>query len=140
MLLPPNAITFTAELIGISNQTVIEASTSSPLTVLTFHNQQSGLQSNTFLKCGSKILAKTYDRDYSLDLLNFVCKERLFLDKTGIGDNAFATVSYVNYDRTMSPEITMQTNAAALLWLVYLILFSASFFAVVYYFIKRFSK
>jgi len=100
-MFPQGAITKTKELINISDYNFFSGTS----TILGVHNQQSGSQSNTLLLCGiynnetsSQIIAKTYDKDYSLDLINYVCAGDVWAKKTGQGDSAFMTLTYLPYD------------------------------------------
>jgi hypothetical protein len=98
-MLPYDTITKTFEIAGIGTAS-IEIAT--PSTVLSLHMQQSGTQSNTTLYCGTHKLAQNYDKDYGLDLMNYVCNDTLWLNKTAAGDSSFTSISYVRYDRNIN--------------------------------------
>jgi len=99
-MFPPDAITFTDELVGGETTNIITATSESPVTVLAVRMQQSGSQSETLVYCGSEQVAHNYNKDYAQDLMNYVCTDLLKVEKTGMGDNAFVTVTYVPYNRT----------------------------------------
>jgi hypothetical protein len=98
-MLPPDAITFVQELVGAKTVDIITASSINPVTVLSIKIQQSGSQSETIIYCGTDQIARNYARDYNLDLLNYVCTDVLKVVKTGTGDSAFVSLSYVPYNR-----------------------------------------
>ncbi len=105
-MFPKDAVTFTQELEGITNVTVLVATPSNPVTVLSVRMQQSSIQSETILECDSVVLAHNFggSRDYSLDLISFLCEGTLRFDKTGVGDNAFVSTTYVPRNIASSTE------------------------------------
>lgn len=105
MIFPKDAKTVTGKVINVNTQTVI---TDIPNTVLSIRLQQSGSQSETVITCGStgQELAHNYAKDYSLDLIQFVCNDNVIVDKTGSGDEAFFTITYVPYDLNKSASNT----------------------------------
>lgn len=67
-------------------------------TILAIKLQQSGLASETIIYCGNNIIAHNFAKDYSLDLINYVCNNQdVILTKSG-NDTAFLSLSYVPYD------------------------------------------
>jgi len=112
-MLPQDAITKTIELIGIDDYNFF----SGVSTILGVHNQQSGAQSNTLLLCGiyqnqtsSVMVMKTYDKDYSLNLINYVCAGDVWAKKTGQGDSAFLAITYLPYDYSLSTSTPVNSS------------------------------
>jgi len=91
------------EITGVGNQTLIS---DNPNTVLGIKIQQSGTQSESFIKCGSTVLAHNFEKDYSIDLIQYPCYDTVVFDKTGLGDSAFVSITYVPYDITKSASNT----------------------------------
>ena len=78
------------EINGVGQYTFFSATTDNPITIQSARIQQSGIQSETFLYCGTQAIAKNYGvRDYSLDLMNYPCFDTFYADKTGMRDSAF---------------------------------------------------
>lgn len=92
-MFPIDAITQTFFLEGVVTSTIVTSTT--PTTILGVHMQQSGLQSETVLLCGTDEVAKNFDKDYQLDLIQFDCNGAISLSKTGVADDAFVSVTYV---------------------------------------------
>ena len=95
MTYPQDAITKTYYL---SNVVPLQVIDTPPITILGVHIAQSGTQSNTIITCGTAKLAVNFDKDYSLDLINYVCNENLNIEKTGAGDSSFSTITYIKRD------------------------------------------
>ena len=103
MVFPKDAITFNAEIDGADDLII---TTKTPTTILGIRMQQSGTQSETDILCGNVLIAKNYGtRDYPLDLIQFACNDILKVEKTGQGDKAFVSVTYVEREITM-PQFT----------------------------------
>ncbi len=104
-MFPKDAVTFTQELVDIDNVIVLVATPSNPVTVLGVRMQQSGVQSETILECDNVMLAHNFGlRDYSLDLISFLCEGTLRFDKTGVSDTAFVSTTYVPRNIASSTE------------------------------------
>ena len=103
-MFPKDAITFTTTLEGIDDAIVVTAQ-STPITVLSVRMQQSGSQSETDLSCGMQVIAQNFgERDYGLDLMSFLCNAELKFNKTGQGDDAFVSTTYVPRNIASSTE------------------------------------
>ena len=104
-MFPKDAVTFTKTLEGVDDAVVITASPSSPVTVLSVRMQQSGTQSETDLSCGPLVIAQNFgERDYPLDLMSFLCTAELKFNKTGQGDDAFVSTTFVPRNLASSTE------------------------------------
>lgn len=129
-MFPINAITQSVELFGVDS--FIFDATTNPKTILNIAMQQSGLQSNTTLVCGSEVLAKNYDRDLKQVLMNRQCFDTLAVNKTGIGDDAFIIITYVPYDTAVATTLPFYINGFSydgiFIGFILFIMFMLSFF------------
>ena len=107
-MFPTDAITQTIELIGIDDFTF--NSSTSPKTILAVTMQQSGSQSETTLMCGSAEVAKNYNKDLTLVLMNYVCNDIVTVEKTAQGDDAFIIITTVPYDTSMATTLPFYAN------------------------------
>lgn len=129
-MFPVDAITKSVELFDVDNFTF--DSTNSPKTILNVAMQQSGLQSNTELLCGSTVIARNYNKDLEQVLMNRVCFDTLSANKTGTGDDAFIIVTYVPYDTAVATTLPFYINGFSydgiFIGFVIFLMFVVSFF------------
>jgi len=95
MIFPKDAKTISTSITNIGSEILVS---DIPSSVLSVRIQQSGIQSETEIYCGSHIIAHNYAKDYSIDLGHHICYDPVVMNKTGAGDTAFATLTYVPYD------------------------------------------
>lgn len=100
-MFPKDAITETFFLEGISDEIV---TTITPTTILGVNMQQSGSQSETTLLCGQVEVAKNFSRDLPLNLIQFACNDTIKFEKTGAGDDAFVSITYITRNMASSTE------------------------------------
>ena len=65
-----------------------------PIYILKTRGQQSRNVSETKIFCGSEKIFNNYEKDYTIDLLNYKCSEDITIAKTG-QDEAFVSLSYI---------------------------------------------
>jgi hypothetical protein len=107
-MFPKDAITATIELVDVDDH--IFENTTNPKTILGVYIQQSGIQSETTLLCGTEEVAKNYSKDLPFVPLNYRCCDILKADKTGTGDDAFIVLTYVPYDMTTATTLPFYIN------------------------------
>lgn len=100
-MFPKDAITETFFLEGVTDQVV---TSTTPTTILGVNMQQSGSQSETTLMCGQLEVAKNFSQNLPLNLIQFSCNGELKFEKTGSGDDAFVSVTYVTRTIANSTE------------------------------------
>lgn len=100
-MFPKDAITQTFFLEGISEQVVTSIT---PTTILGVNMQQSGSQSETTLMCGQVEVAKNFSQNLPLNLIQFSCNDQIKFEKTGAGDDAFVSITYITRNIASSTE------------------------------------
>jgi len=91
---PKDAITISHEITGIGNYTFYNLPAS---TILGVGGTQSGTQSESTILCAGVPLTRNYAQNLPFQLLNKTCSGAVVFDKTGAGDTAFITLTYVPY-------------------------------------------
>lgn len=94
-MFPKDAITDAFFMEGVATTTVYDGGNT---TLLAVSMQQSGIQSETTLLCGTKEIAKNFDKNLPNIKMSYRCFDDLTLIKTGAGDDSFIVVTYVTYD------------------------------------------
>jgi len=111
----PYTISDQTQITGVGEYTFYEATAENPITIQAIRIQQSGSQSETMIMCGQKTIAHNYGvRDYSLDLLNYLCQGTFKAEKTGTGDSAFISVSYLPFNIVSSSFLTDKLSSTSL--------------------------
>lgn len=100
-MLPKDAITYVTEISGIGSSTI---TTSFPTTILNINIKQSGISSDSLVFCGGTNLAKNYAEDYRSGNISYICNGTLGISKTGVGDDAFFSITYVPRNIASSTE------------------------------------
>ena len=109
----PDTISDQVELVNIDDHTFFEATAENPITIQAIRIQQSGTQSDTDILCGTHSIAHNYGvRDYSLDLMNYVCRDTFMASKTGAGDKAFISVSYLPYNYASASFLSFTASSS----------------------------
>jgi hypothetical protein len=93
-MFPQNTINYFKELTGVSSETI----TSNTSTILSININQSGIASESIVKCGSVDIAKSYAKEYQDDNLFYICPNTLSIEKTNAGDKSFFSITYVPQD------------------------------------------
>jgi len=113
MIYPFNSTTTEFNAYGISYKVLVD--NYNPKTILGIHIQQSGIQSETHVLCGSEIIAKNYAKDYPLNLVFRYCDQPIIVDKTGVGDQAFVSLTYYEGVLTDPSETINATSGSFIL-------------------------
>lgn len=92
-----NQTQVTAEQAGVGSGILVPVASGSPITILSGSINQSGTQSETRIFCGSHTLFKSYTAGVGSQNIQYKCSHSLEYTKTGAGDTAFISVSYVPY-------------------------------------------
>ena len=91
-MFPLNSYSTSTEITGIGTRYF---TTSYDVIVLGVNMQQSGAQSETLLKCNDSVIAHNFAKDYPFVALNYRCVGNLWVDKTGMGDTAFVSITAI---------------------------------------------
>lgn len=75
-----------------------------PTTILGIHIQQTAMSSETDILCGAVPIARNFDTNYGLNLLQFKCDSTLSISKTGVASDAFISITYVSRDISQATE------------------------------------
>lgn len=106
-MFPTDALTITHEQVGAGSYTFFSSGVH---TVLGLYMAQSGTASDTFLNCGSAIIAKNYAKELAFVNLHYYCNGSLSIVKTG-NDSSFISLTYVSRDMNLVPYTASESGS-----------------------------
>lgn len=105
-----DALTISYEQVGPGTHEFLPAGTTRY--ILALGVQQSGVASDTLIKCGNNIVLRNYARDTAFQTMSYKCSDAITLDKTG-QDSAFINLTYVNRDLSLTPNLSVSASVSA---------------------------
>jgi hypothetical protein len=95
-----DAVTLVREQVGSGTYTFLPAGSVRYIVGLAV--QQSGVASDTLIKCGNNTILRNYGKENNFQQVSIKCNDAISLDKTG-NDSAFVTVTYIPRDLSLLP-------------------------------------